>query len=197
MPRRTTSPPSSPSRCPTSRSSRISNVAVPAPGTDNFLDFSTFVDGKRVAMTLEQKVLARGVDQTQRLRNLKVPLSPFVAGEALDRLPPGTQEELLGYGLVEVQQYDAGKGMERHLAPLWTFKTTYYWTQVFPAGKPLNVEHTYTPSLGGSVGGMVGMPSMDAETLSYYQTRYCVEPGFIAAARRGTTLLPRNGSRTY
>ncbi len=160
-----------------------SNVSVPAPGADNFLDFSTFVDGKRMAMTLEQKVLARGVDQTQRLRNLKVPLSPFVAGEALDRLPPGTQEELLAVGLVEEQQYDAGKGMERHLAPLWTFKTTYYWTQVFPAGKTLSVEHTYAPSLGGSVGGMVGAPTMDAETLNYYQTRYCIEPSFIAAAR--------------
>lgn len=159
------------------------DIAVPAAGTDNFLDFSTSVDGKRVAMSLEQKVLARDFDQTELLRKLKLPLSPLVASEALDRLDAKSQEELIGLGLAEAQEVDFGKGMERHLAPLWTLKTTYYWTQVFPAGKALRVEHTYTPSVGGSVGTMIGSPSIDKEELSYYQTRYCTDQSFIAAAQ--------------
>lgn len=159
------------------------NMAVPSAGTDNFLDFSTSVDGKPVKMTLEQKVFARGVDQTLLIRALQLPRSPLVAGEALDRLDPKAKEELINLGLAETQDIDVGKGMERHLAPLWTLKTTYYWTQTFPAKTVLNVEHEYTPSVGGSVGTTIGLPSIDPETLTYYKTRYCTDASFIAAAR--------------
>ena len=159
------------------------DVAIPSAGTDNFLNFKTLVDGKPVKMTLEQKVFARGVDQTALLTKLKVPLSPLVAPEALDRLDAKDKQELIDLGLAEAQDVDAGHGMEHHLAPLWTLKTTYYWTQVFPAKAALTVEHEYTPSVGGSVGTSLALPSMDDETKAYYKTRYCTDANLIAAAR--------------
>jgi hypothetical protein len=159
------------------------DVAIPAAGTDNFLNFKTLVDGKPVKMTLEQKVLARGVDQTELLKKLKLPLSPLVAAEALDRLDAKDKQELIGLGLAEAQDVDFGQGMKHHLAPLWTLKTTYYWTQVFPAKTAVSVEHEYSPSVGGSVGTSLNQPSMDEETRDYYKTRYCTDPGLIAAAR--------------
>jgi hypothetical protein len=32
---------------------------------------------------------------------------------------------------------------------LWVVKNTYHWQQTFPAGRPLKVEHTYKPVVGG------------------------------------------------
>jgi hypothetical protein len=159
------------------------DVAIPAAGTDNFLNFKTLVDGKPVKMTLEQKVLARGTDQTALISKLKLPLSPLVAAEALDRLDGKDKQELIGLGLAEAQDVDFGQGMKHHLAPLWTLKTTYYWTQVFPAKTALSVEHEYSPSVGGSVGTSLSQPTIDDETLAYYKTRYCTDASFIAAAR--------------
>jgi hypothetical protein len=33
---------------------------------------------------------------------------------------------------------------------MWTLKTTYWWRQVFPAGRDLRIEHRYAPSLSNS-----------------------------------------------
>jgi len=163
------------------------DMAMPSAGTANFLDFTTLVDGKTVKMTLEQKVFARGVDQTALINDLKLSPSPLVAGGALDRLQPHAKEKLISLGLAEAQDINMGQGMEHHLAPLWTLKTTYYWTQVFRTKKIVSIEHAYTPSVGGSVGSSIGLPSIDAETLSFYKERYCTDASFIAAARAGSS----------
>ena len=86
------------------------NMAVPSAGTDNFLDFSTSVDGKPVKMAVEQKIFARGVDQTLLIRAVRLPRSPLVAGEALDRLDPKAKEELINLGLAELKTSTSAKG---------------------------------------------------------------------------------------
>ena len=58
--------------------------------------------------------------------------------------------------------YDVGKGMEHHLAPNWTLKSSFFWTQTFPAGREVAVEHRYSPSVGETVGTMLGSPDIDA-----------------------------------
>ena len=65
------------------------NVSVPTDDPENFLAFTTTVNGKPVATAVEQRVIAVGLDRTQLLRSLGVPLAPHLATtrEALDRLP--------------------------------------------------------------------------------------------------------------
>src|SRR5216684_1595957 len=63
------------------------NVSVPTEDPVNFLAFATAVNGKPVTTNVEQRVIAAGLDRTQMLRALGIPLAPHLAStnEALDR----------------------------------------------------------------------------------------------------------------
>lgn len=64
-------------------------IAVPDDESDNFLDFHTTVDGRPVAMQIEQRAFVEGRDVTQALVSLGVPLMPTAkkTRTALDALP--------------------------------------------------------------------------------------------------------------
>lgn len=163
------------------------NIAIPTEDPRNILGFRTTVDGRPVPARVEQKVMARGVDQTERLRALGVPLAPHLAATnaALDRLAPDRRAEMVRLGLAEIEEYDVGKGMEKHLSARWTLRTTYYWEQTFPAGRALTVEHRYAPSVGGTVQTSLGDPANAGEEwFRHYQRKYCIEPSFLRAVER-------------
>ena len=111
------------------------NISLPTEDPVNILAFKTSADGQPVTTKVEQRVFAVGIERTQYLRDLGIPLAPHVraTGEALDKLPPEKWDELLRLGLAELEEYDIGKGMQKHLAPRWGLKTTFYWEQTFPA----------------------------------------------------------------
>jgi hypothetical protein len=163
------------------------NISIPTEDPVNILGFSTVVDGKLVATEVEQRVFAAGIDRTQLLRRLNIPLAPHLraASDALDRLPKDRWDELIQVGLAEVEEFDAGKGMERHLAARWALQTTYYWQQTFRAGVETMVEHRYKPSVGASVQTMIGDPSVVKESwFDDHRRKYCMDKGFIDAATR-------------
>lgn len=163
------------------------NLSIPTDSETNFLGFRTLVDGQPVTAQLEQKVIKHGQDQTALMHGLGIPLAPHLpaTAQALDRLPPAAQDQLLRLGLAVNDDYDAGKGMEHHLAAAWTLKSTYYWTQTFPAGREVTVEHAYQPAVGVSVGTLWGTrewpqdPEYPAE-----RRHYCVDDAFVAAVER-------------
>jgi hypothetical protein len=162
-------------------------IAMPTENPENILDFSTLADGRAVTSRVEQKVFAKGQERTSLLRKLGVPLHPRLRAtdKALDALPKAQWDELIKLGLAEIEEYDDGKGMQKHLEARWTLKTTYYWDQVFPAGKELFVEHRYKPSVGGSVGTSLGQKASEKE--SWYQDylrKYCIDASFLAAIER-------------
>lgn len=167
-----------------------SPISIPFPDAENFLDFKTRVDGKPVETKLERRVIGLGLDRTKLLEELKVPLTPTwpQTVKALDALPDETKSKLLEIGLVRQDVYDAGKGMENHLAPLdWTLKTTYYWTQTFPAKRDLKVEHHYVPSVGLSLGTLIGTPNPDPyvkRELAKMDEAYCIDGAFKAAVAK-------------
>ncbi len=165
------------------------NIAYPSDDPENFLDFHTVVDGKPVAAKVEQKVLAAGIDRTDFLRGLGIPLAPHLpaANEALDKLPAETQAELVRLGLAEITEYDVGDGMRKHHEARWTLKTTYYWEQTFPPQAELVIEHSYQPSVGASVSTSLGQ-DWAKENGGYpeYESKYCTEKSFIAAVERAT-----------
>ena len=163
------------------------NIAVPAPDSPNFLDFRTTIDGQPVAAENEQKAFAKGVDITARLAALGVPLAPQseATGKALDALKPADKDALVKAEIAIPDDYDVGKGWEHHLAPNWTLKSSFFWTQTFPAGRELAVEHRYRPSVGETTGTEVGSPiDRRQKTAKRYATLYCVDKDFIAGARK-------------
>jgi len=163
------------------------NISVPADDPVNFLAFATAVNDKPVTTKVEQRAIAAGLDRTQVLRTLGIPLAPHLAStnEALDRLPPDKWDELLRIGLAEIEEYDAGQGMKKHLAARWTLQTTYYWEQTFPGRAETAIEHRYKPSVGGSVQTSLGSPDATKEPwYDEYKEKYCLDFELLAAVER-------------
>ncbi|HEU0134320.1 MAG TPA: DUF4424 family protein, partial [Allosphingosinicella sp.] len=145
--------------------------------------FQTRVDGRPVTMKVERKAVLKGVDRTAILAGLG--LSPESGMEDLDRLKPADQARLVKLGLAQPDEYDAGKGWERHLAPAWTVRESWFWEQSFPAGRDLVVEHRYVPGTGGSVDAALGFADFRTSPEGRSMIRnYCVDPAFLAGLDR-------------
>lgn len=151
--------------------------------------FVTTVEGQRVAAALERKAMANGRDHRARLERLGVPVAPESiadATRAMDRLPAAERRALVADGLAGEEEYDDdGKGMKRHLIPLWTVQDRYWWRQTFPAGRDLRVEHRYAPGAGGSVTtGFAFKELRDTADGRWARARWCPDAAFLAAIDR-------------
>jgi hypothetical protein len=154
----------------------FSDVAYPK-------DFRTLVGGRPVAMAVERRALHGGADRTGLLAAMG--LTPQSEFGALDRLPAAQRARLETMGLAVIDEYDGGKGWERHLVPAWTVKETWHWEQVFPAGRDLVVEHSYRPGTGGSVGTALAMAEFRASPEGRRMLAdYCVDASFLAGVDR-------------
>ncbi len=160
------------------------NISVPTEEPVNILDFHTTVAGQLVKTEVEQRVFAAGIERTQYLRDLGIPLAPHLpsTNEALDRLPREKWDELVKNGVAAIEEYDVGKGMEKHLAPRWALRTTFYWQQTFPANAETLIDHRYKPSVGASVGTSIGStysrPNDPDEKAR--AAKYCFDKDFLA-----------------
>jgi hypothetical protein len=162
-------------------------VAVPTEDPVNLLAFKTTVNGTPVTTDVEQRVIAVGLDRTQLLRSLGIPLAPHLAStnQALDRLPPDKWDELLRLGLAEIEEYDSGRGTRQHLGARWTLQTTFYWQQTFAPNAETAIEHHYQPSVGASVQTSLGSPDEAKEPwYEEYKERYCFNHEFLVAVER-------------
>ncbi|WAJ30262.1 DUF4424 domain-containing protein [Antarcticirhabdus aurantiaca] len=163
--------------------SPFGDIAIPSDDPENPLGFETRVDGKSVAMKLDQKATLNGRDVTALLTGLGVPLAPQdpKAGEALDALPKNKQDELVAAEIAAVDEFDAGGGWERHIVPLWTWSGTYHWEQTFEPGRDLRVEHSYAPSVGGSVATLLEMAADYPDEVKAMRATYCIDDAFMSA----------------
>lgn len=171
------------------------NISLPTDDPVNIFGFTTRVNGQPVRTQVEQRVTAHGIDRTQMLRDLGVPLAPHLAAtnEALDKLPRDKWNALVKAGLAEIEEYDAGKGMEQHLAARWTLHTTFYWEQTFPANAETVIAHRYQPSVGGTVQTAVGASLAEAENwIADYKRKYCMDAAFLAAVTRAPRAADNN-----
>jgi len=147
------------------------------PSTDgvNIVNFAVTVDGRAVRPDLEQKAFFKGQEVTELLRRTGAPLG--YPGQdfnnRLMRLPAGARQELARRGLVEFSG-DMAQAM-------WTVKNIFYWQQTFPAGRPLAVEHSYKPIVGGSFIPSTGFfENPKAYRSDDFAKRYCVDDGTYA-----------------
>ena len=170
------------------------NISVPTEHPENLLDFATKVDGRPVATKVEQRVFSRGVERTQFLRERGIPLAPHLrsTNEALDRLPRDKWDEFTRLGLAEIEEFDEGKGMQKHLSARWGLKTTFYWEQTFPSRREIVIEHRYKPSVGGTVGTGFGVAGVTKEDwFPNYRKKYCIDSAFLGAAERARKATKR------
>lgn len=155
-------------------------VALESP---QLMQFTTVVNGRRVATNVEQKAVLNGVDHTGLLRGLGLPLSPRgdATVQAIAILPGPQINMLVEMGLIEDRSWTDGGIRHAAYVARWTMKTTHYWTQVFPARRKLDILHSYTPAVGGSSGSVFGDPAIDS---SEEAARFCTNDAFQAGARR-------------
>ena len=145
--------------------------------------FETRVDGRKVNMEVDRRAVHGGRDYSHMLASHGL-LPASDAGD-LARLTPGERAGLVRLGLA------VGEGSS--VAPAWTLKESWYWQQVFPAGRDLVVEHSYVPGTGGSVDAALGYPEFRASAEGRAMIRdYCVDRAFLAGLDR----LRRRGGAT-
>ena len=158
------------------------DLAIPTNDPDNILGFTTTVNNRPVAALVERKALLNGIDKTEVLWKLGVPLAPR-PNEKQDYLSQETWDQLIRDGLIEDNPRSGG-----HLNPLWTLKTTYYWEQRFPAGQELTISHRYSPSVGGVVPMpapyLLNQPSTLQIDRSKGLNRFCIDQDLLNAMVR-------------
>ncbi|MDI7861461.1 DUF4424 domain-containing protein [Rhizobiaceae bacterium n13] len=167
-------------------------IAIPDMEADNFLGFSVLQDGKPIEPTLQQRVIALGIDMTEEVVARGIPLLPYSAAtsEALEKLPAEVKAGWIDKGLIFADRYDEGEGMVEHLIPLWTLRSVYWWETTFPAGRQVRVEHSYKPSVGGTVDVSYledGKPT--GQRYRDYVERYCIDDNMVKIARQSKAAL--------
>lgn len=164
-----------------------SPVAFPEGPADNPFQFQTTFEDKPVETTLHEYAYAYGVDRSDYLKGLGLPLLSFgqAAADATDALDDTTTAELVHLGLAVKDEFDRGNGWETHYWPSWTWRATYTWEAVFPAGKTVTVEHRYKPSVGGTVGvSFMGEPYEGYDPAAEYEAKYCIDDSLKNAVRK-------------
>jgi Domain of unknown function (DUF4424) len=156
-------------------------LALPNPGAANFLDFQTKVNGRPTEATLEQHAFftpdgGQETEITDLLKGLNVPLMPLgdATAAALKQLGPEERAKLTGAG------YASTEGDT--ITPLWTLRSKFTRQQVFPAGKDMLLQQSFTPSVGMASGIYFDKANLAGESLAQYQKKYCTDDGFLRAA---------------
>ncbi|MDT3377943.1 DUF4424 family protein [Labrys portucalensis] len=164
---------------------------IPDPTSDNFLKFTTKVDGKPVESQVEQRAFMKGTDGkpdveiTDRLKTLKIPMLPTIEAteKAINALSEADRKALADADIVYQDSYNADdKGERQVYYPLWTLRSKFWRKQVFPAGKDVIVQQDYVPSHGGVSSLVFGSPDLDAKQRKSYEKDFCTDAAFTKAA---------------
>ncbi|HUX79068.1 MAG TPA: DUF4424 family protein [Alphaproteobacteria bacterium] len=109
-----------------------------------FSNFSVIVNGKPVPFKTENRALKDGKDITAVFQKNALPLSPILASCSY---PMEREEENKKCG-ERIELYKKLGLMTPEGQPLWQKQVNYHWTQTFPAGKEVKIEHSYRPARG-------------------------------------------------
>jgi Domain of unknown function (DUF4424) len=167
------------------------NVGLPGEDPADPFQFRVSADGAPVHAKLKAGAFVGDVDITNKLAGARIALMPFAEGvnEALDKLPQATKDTFVSGNIAAIEEYsnNANGPMEKHLAPTWTWRAAYVWTQSFPAGQPVRLTQDYAPSVGGTSGTAVGSKGWrNAPYMRDYPAKYCIDQNFEGAVHRAT-----------
>lgn len=124
-----------------------SPVKIPSKDPVNFVDFRVLVGGKSVAPKVESRAFVDESEITADLRSLGLPISPLDehVTAAFRKAPPPQQARFEKTGWLDCALTGDGRCW-----PMWQARIQFYWTQRFPAKTAVEVQHTYSPVVGGS-----------------------------------------------
>lgn len=160
------------------------DVNIPNRDSENFLNFEVWVDGEAVTPDMHHRATSYGIDVTNELKKLGVPLLAYQGGanEALAGLDENVLADLEARGVIYIERWESDG--EQKSVPLanWELHSTYAWRMVFPAHSEVKVEHRYTPAPAGAS----GMLNFDYENGTFdaaYREKYCIDESFEAGVR--------------
>lgn len=154
----------------------------------NFIGFKAVIDGKPVAVAVEQRAFLKNKDVTAQILAFGAPLNP-VANEGyikLDNLAKDKKKAMIAAGLAE--------GDDANLYPRWVVKTKFYWTQKFPAKKTVVIEHSYQPVTGQSF--FTTAYHTRTEKDLFGAVNYCIDAPTWATLEARTGKKPTEGGGT-
>jgi hypothetical protein len=161
--------------------SYYSEVPIEAPTDDpeNFVGFTVSVDGKPVAPALHVSATLGETDVTAVLRGLGIPVSRFAPDlyERLWAIPRADQDAL------QAQELAFYERDYENVYPQWVQHAAFAWTQAFPAGRDVVVEHAYKPVVGSR---FVSAFSLAGEEDQAFRDQFCLKDA--AAADVGARL---------
>lgn len=142
----------------------------------NFVGFQVTENGKPIATKLQARALYQGHDVTAQVAASGLPIGIYSAkfNDVLDHMPKAKMDALIKAGLIEAD------GDSRR--PKWTVELMYYWTEHFPAGKTVTIEHRYHPVTGEQFFGPFSLD--DGEQSATWVRDFCMDAGTQAAARK-------------
>ncbi len=170
---------------------------------ENIVGFTAKVDGKPVAVKVDRVAVIEpdydenrprsasydtpGKDVTDLLKKHAIPVSFQVEAvmAALSALPKAAKDELAAANVAYFDDED-GTGY-----PAWSVIERYHWTQVFPHGKELKVEHEYKSAPAGSVFVWQDPKSEEGEYAASLVKQYCIDDGTQRAIKKA--LRPSDG----
>jgi len=162
-------------------------VSIPTDDPANVFGFQTSFNGQPIEAELHQYAFAQNIEYTDLLRDLGLPLAPFGAETmaAIAALSDEQRAELFHRGLIVPLEFDAGQGWEKEYYPTWTLKSTYSWETTFSVGKTVTVEHSYKPSVGGTVAvTFLAEPFENYDPATVYKKKYCTDESFTKSVEK-------------
>ena len=146
----------------------------------NFVDFKVVVDGSAVPVQVEQRAFVGNRDVTQTVKAAGLPVNMLASGgyDALDKLPAAKKKALEQAGLAE------NGGAPDQEFPKWTVRTKFFWTQHFPAGKTIIVEHSYHPVTGQAFFSDYELDKKGDAQGANWQGTYCMDSTTLTAIRQ-------------
>lgn len=155
---------------------------------ENIVDFTATVDGKKVPVKVDRVAVIEpeweegrpasasydtpGTDVTALLKKHAIPLSYSYGdvAEALSKLPKAAKDELDAAKVAAFEEDGTGY-------PLWSLIERYHWTQVFPHGKDLKVEHEYKSAPPGGIFIWRDPKAPDNDYIAKIAKDYCIDEG--------------------
>ncbi len=104
-------------------------------------DFTVIVDEKPLTFNKRSEAVLEKRNVTSLLNELKIPLNPCLL-------------KIMDDGKVDLKYRDVLQKnglLTEYGYPAWSENIYFEWTQTFPAGKVVHIQHQYTPVIGSSV----------------------------------------------
>ena len=154
------------------------------------LNFRTTVDGKPAQLAIAERAEIGGRDVTARVKALGWPLRWFssysdLSASFADRLSAEARARYTREGLLKQNPDDASA-----VIPAWQLVTHVTRRQRFPAGRSVNVTHSYRPYSGGSVAGGLEKGVRKEDWFAERVRRHCIDSDFLAGFDRRTGADP-------